>query len=106
MNAPIFIQQLAAEVTSGPRLREIPYNYTSFSDREIVVRLLGERFMVIRQAMGVPKARGPEAAAFLRAFVEDMKAGGVVQDSMTRHGIKGAGVAPAADPAQDPLAAP
>jgi len=26
----------------APRLREIPYNYTSFSDREIVVRLLGE----------------------------------------------------------------
>ena len=70
------------------------------------VRLLGERFMVIRQAMGVPKSRGPEAAAFLRAFVEDMKAGGIVQDSMVRHNIKGAGVAPAADPTQDPLAAP
>ena len=27
----------------APRLREIPYNYTSFSDREIVVRLLGEK---------------------------------------------------------------
>ena len=26
----------------NPRLREIPYNYTSFSDREIVLRLLGE----------------------------------------------------------------
>ena len=25
------------------RLREIPYNYTSFSDREIVIRLLGEQ---------------------------------------------------------------
>ena len=25
-----------------PRLREIPYNYTSFSDREIVIRLLGK----------------------------------------------------------------
>src|SRR5450432_770916 len=25
-----------------PRLREIPYNYTSFSDREIIIRLLGE----------------------------------------------------------------
>jgi hypothetical protein len=25
------------------RLREIPYNYTSFSDREIVIRLLGPR---------------------------------------------------------------
>ncbi len=23
------------------RLREIPYNYTSFSDREIVIRILG-----------------------------------------------------------------
>ncbi len=28
---------------SAPRLREIPYNYTSFSDREIVIRLLGSR---------------------------------------------------------------
>ncbi|MGA7178324.1 MAG: DUF3683 domain-containing protein [Thiobacillaceae bacterium] len=27
---------------SASRLREIPYNYTSFSDREIVIRLLGE----------------------------------------------------------------
>ncbi|MFC4160811.1 DUF3683 domain-containing protein [Chitinimonas lacunae] len=27
---------------TAPRLREIPYNYTSFSDREIVIRLLGE----------------------------------------------------------------
>jgi FAD/FMN-containing dehydrogenase/Fe-S oxidoreductase len=26
----------------GSRIREIPYNYTSFSDREIVIRLLGE----------------------------------------------------------------
>ncbi|KNZ33788.1 MAG: FAD-linked oxidase [Methylibium sp. NZG] len=28
---------------AAPRLREIPYNYTSFSDREIVIRLLGRR---------------------------------------------------------------
>ena len=27
--------------SDAPRLREIPYNYTSFSDREIVIRLLG-----------------------------------------------------------------
>src|SRR4029453_15746725 len=34
---------MAANYTIAPlmRLREIPYNYTSFSDREIVVRLLG-----------------------------------------------------------------
>ncbi|MCW7537324.1 FAD/FMN-binding oxidoreductase [Aquabacterium sp. A7-Y] len=28
---------------AAPRLREIPYNYTSFSDREIVIRILGPR---------------------------------------------------------------
>jgi len=32
----------AALPEAPPRLREIPYNYTSFSDREIVIRLLGE----------------------------------------------------------------
>jgi FAD/FMN-containing dehydrogenase/Fe-S oxidoreductase len=42
MNA---LPQLTAELRAPSvptRLREIPYNYTSFSDREIVVRLLGE----------------------------------------------------------------
>jgi FAD/FMN-containing dehydrogenase/Fe-S oxidoreductase len=46
MNAPVSMHDLAAtlaERDAAPRLREIPYNYTSFSDREIVVRLLGER---------------------------------------------------------------
>src|SRR5438094_3203073 len=32
---------LADADIEAPRLREIPYNYTSFSDREIVIRLLG-----------------------------------------------------------------
>jgi FAD/FMN-containing dehydrogenase/Fe-S oxidoreductase len=41
MNAPANIQALL-EDNSPTRLREIPYNYTSFSDREIVIRLLGE----------------------------------------------------------------
>ena len=70
------------------------------------VRMLNERFMVINQAMGVPKTKGPEAALFLRTFVEEMKAQGVVKDSMTRYDIKGAGVGPAADPKVDPLTAP
>ncbi len=45
MNAPAQIQTLLSEAPHGAaptRLREIPYNYTSFSDREIVIRLLGE----------------------------------------------------------------
>ena len=46
MNAPLPIATRAAPGHEGPddrgaRLREIPYNYTSFSDREIVRRLLG-----------------------------------------------------------------
>ncbi len=32
---------MADSDAAAPRLREIPYNYTSFSDREIVIRLLG-----------------------------------------------------------------
>src|SRR5882762_2356434 len=35
------MQPIAPFVSTGARLREIPYNYTSFSDREIVIRLLG-----------------------------------------------------------------
>lgn len=34
---------MAAVGDDAPRLREIPYNYTSFSDREIVIRVLGSR---------------------------------------------------------------
>jgi FAD/FMN-containing dehydrogenase/Fe-S oxidoreductase len=41
MNAPLALHQLTAVAADAPRLREIPYNYTSFSDREIVIRLLG-----------------------------------------------------------------
>ena len=41
MNAPIPAEILNAEPASTTRLREIPYNYTSFSDREIVIRFLG-----------------------------------------------------------------
>ena len=60
------------------------------------LRLLGERFMVIQQAMGLPKTRGAAAAALLRDFVEQMKASGFVAESLKRHGIAGASVAPAA----------
>ena len=49
MNAPAQIQPLLADAPPGTdlssaatRVREIPYNYTSFSDREIVIRLLGD----------------------------------------------------------------
>ena len=40
--------------------------------------------MVIQQAMGLPAGHGAEAAAFLAAFVEDMKAAGFVADALAR----------------------
>ncbi|MEO6747287.1 MAG: DUF3683 domain-containing protein, partial [Caldimonas sp.] len=46
MNAPLPLTLIAPHdepLPAAPRLREIPYNYTSFSDREIVIRLLGAR---------------------------------------------------------------
>jgi polar amino acid transport system substrate-binding protein len=58
------------------------------------MRLLPGRFMVIQQAMGVPKSRGEAAARLLREFVEEMKASGFVADAMARHRIAGAAVAP------------
>jgi polar amino acid transport system substrate-binding protein len=59
------------------------------------VRLLPGRFMVINQAMGSPQGR-PAAARYLRAFVEDVKASGFVAQSLARHHIEGAAVAPPA----------
>lgn len=60
------------------------------------LRLLPGHFMVIKQAMGIPKSRGLAAAESLARFVEDMKTSGFVQESIKRHGIHGATVAPKA----------
>ena len=57
MNAPATLNQLIATADTAPRLREIPYNYTSFSDREIVMRLLGERAWDILNQLRVNRAK-------------------------------------------------
>lgn len=61
------------------------------------LRLLPGRFMVIRQAMGVPRDRGDAAVAYLRDFVEEAKRSGLVAEALTRHRISGAVVAQAGD---------
>ncbi|WP_108469784.1 DUF3683 domain-containing protein [Polynucleobacter difficilis] len=56
MNAPLGLNQLLTAEAGEPRLREIPYNYTSFSDREIVIRLLGsESWRVLDSLRGIRK---------------------------------------------------
>jgi FAD/FMN-containing dehydrogenase/Fe-S oxidoreductase len=67
MNAPFTLPQAAppalpGEAGSGPvRLREIPYNYTSFSDREIVLRLLGPRAWEILSQLRQERRTGRSA---------------------------------------------
>ena len=43
------------------RLREIPYNYTSFSDREIVIRFLGEDMWQVLEALRAKRKTGRSA---------------------------------------------
>ena len=64
MNAP---HPLAAAVITDDaddhpvRLREIPYNYTTFSDREIVLRLLGVRAWEILLQLRQERSTGRSA---------------------------------------------
>src|SRR5271168_560 len=44
-----------------PRLREIPYNYTSLADREIVIRLLGDAAWAILDALRNERRTGRSA---------------------------------------------
>lgn len=57
------------------------------------LRMLPGHFMVIQQAMGCSRARGPEAAQVLGRYVEDIKRSGFVAHALLRHGIQGATVA-------------
>jgi polar amino acid transport system substrate-binding protein len=56
-------------------------------------RVLGGRFMAIYQALGIPK--GHDAGAeYLREFIEDVKASGLVAQAIEKAGIRGISVAP------------
>ena len=47
--------------TQSSRLREIPYNYTSFSDREIVIRLLGAPMWALLEELRGERRTGRSA---------------------------------------------
>ena len=63
MNAPDAPTGLAgaAHKSTSARLREIPYNYTSFSDREIVIRLLGEDIWHVLEELREQRKTGRSA---------------------------------------------
>ena len=62
MNAPNALPQLRPPAeASTVRLREIPYNYTSFSDREIVIRVLGDEAWAIVEELRSERRTGRSA---------------------------------------------
>jgi polar amino acid transport system substrate-binding protein len=60
-------------------------------------RLLEGQFTAVQQAIGVPKGRAA-AFPFIRDFVEDVKASGLVADAIARNGVHGVSPAPPARP--------
>ena len=62
MNArPEFAVAVDTAPAVAPRLREIPYNYTSFSDREIVIRLLGAEMWRLLDELRAERRTGRSA---------------------------------------------
>ena len=61
MNAPISTDFMKAESQFSNRLREIPYNYTSFSDKEIVIRFLGDEIWLILEELRSERKTGHSA---------------------------------------------
>ncbi len=61
MNAPLPALLAQTEADEPIRLREIPYNYTSFSDREIVERVLGRSAWQLIQALRTERRTGRSA---------------------------------------------
>jgi polar amino acid transport system substrate-binding protein len=57
------------------------------------LRMLDQRFMVIRQAMGVGTARGSAASTCLANFIDNARKSGLVAASLAKHHIEGATVA-------------
>jgi polar amino acid transport system substrate-binding protein len=55
-------------------------------------RLLDGNFTAVQQAAGTPKGR-PAGAQYLRAFIEDIKATGLVARTIARHNVRGLTVA-------------
>jgi polar amino acid transport system substrate-binding protein len=82
-------RELGLEVAAGIR-----QPVTTFVESHAGFRLLDGRFMEIRQALGTTQSRRPETVEFLRAFIEDAKAGGFVADALRRSNQADVTVAP------------
>jgi FAD/FMN-containing dehydrogenase/Fe-S oxidoreductase len=84
----------AEETLSADRLREIPYNYTSFSDREIVQRLLGAPMWTLLEHLRARRRTG-RSARMLYEVLGDIwvvERNPYLQDDLIRHRRRRAGL--------------
>lgn len=58
------------------------------------LRLLPGRFMVIEQAMAMPRGRSGAAERLLESFLAEQRRSGFVRDALRRHGMEGATALP------------
>ena len=80
-------EEQGLEVAAG--VRQPMADYVAATGR----RILEPPFMEISQAVGLPRALAPDAVASVAAFIEDLKASGVVRDELALSGVE-ATVAP------------
>ena len=59
-------------------------------------RILDGRFTAVQQAAGLPKGRSAAAVQYLREFIEDVKASGLVAKTIENNNVRGLTVAAAA----------
>ena len=59
---------------TAQRIREIPYNYTSYSDREIVIRLLGDDAWNTLQTLRSQRVTGRSARMLFEVLTRRSKA--------------------------------
>lgn len=55
-------------------------------------RILDGNFTAVQQAAGTPKGR-PAGAKYLKEFIEDVKASGLVARTIEKHNVRGLNVA-------------
>lgn len=83
----LFFEQ-KLDVVAGVKQPLVEYAKT-----DPTVRVMDGRFQEIRQAMGTPKGRD-KGAAFVKTFIEEMKASGFVANELKRTNQPDAAVAP------------
>ena len=86
----------AQGLEAGAGIRQV---VSDFAARTPGFRVIGERFMQIRQAVGITRAHAPGTVRFLAAIIEELKASGFVSDALQRSGQDGSLVTPPGQPA-------